>query len=119
IAVGREPLELDEQRARLVAHVDDAGRRAEHGEPEHRNQDCEPARLHAAILSATRSTALRARGLRRISASPGKMALPMRASRGRAPGGTVASGSPAQAGSSCDCARMKRFTARSSSEWKL
>ena len=79
---------LDEAHARLVLAVHDRERGAEHGHPEHRDQEPPDAQAHAAILSATRSTALRARGLRAISSSEGMVAPPIFLSRGRACGGT-------------------------------
>jgi hypothetical protein len=75
----------------------------------------------APVRSATRSTALRDRGLAAISAAVGLCALPTRASGGRgrlavdidrrARRGSPPHGALAQA--------KKRLTIRSSSEWKL
>ena len=73
--------------ARLVLPVDDRERRAEHCDPQAGDRDPPDAQAHAAILSATRSLALRARGLSAISASDGVVAPPIFASRGRACGG--------------------------------
>ena len=66
-------LELHEQRARAVLAVDRTGGRAERRHPQQRQRRATAARrpLHGSF-SATRSSALRARGLRATSASPGR-----------------------------------------------
>src|SRR5512139_2116747 len=86
-AIG-ELLQLVEAVAGFLLAVDDAERRHEHRDPEHSHQLPPLRELHAATLSATRSTALRARGLAATSASPAITAPPTSLRRGRACGGT-------------------------------
>ena len=101
--VGLQPIELavqvlglDEQLARTMLDVDDPD--ARRARRRRRAPGCdEPSDLlvswlaHAAcssgVRSATRSRALRARGLRSSSAAPGRTSLPTSVRRGRACGG--------------------------------
>src|SRR5690349_13188332 len=68
VALGRESLQLDEERAGAMLRPDDADGGDEN---ENRRNQRRPKRnaVHAATFSATRNTALRARGLRSISAA--------------------------------------------------
>jgi len=88
ITLGVERFKLDKEVARAVFAVDDTGSRRERAEPENRKrQRHDPPQVHAAsrvaIRSATRSTALRARGLAAISAADGFTALPTSRNVGR------------------------------------
>src|SRR5690606_20884806 len=116
IARGSERLQLDEEAARLMLAPHHRDARTEQREPQQRKH-CARSDAHAALLSATRMIALRARGLAAVSAALGCTARPMRRSLGRACMGM--SGKPAYTGSSCECFWMKRFTIASSKEWKL
>jgi hypothetical protein len=78
---------------------------------------CVQAR-HAPLLSATRITALRARGFAATSRSDGYTGLPTSFIRG-AGRSAARTGNLAGSASGRDCARMNCFTIRSSREWKL
>src|SRR5262249_14524561 len=118
VAHAIEALELHEQRAGAVLTIDRCGRRQQQRAPqygEHPRQ-CGSTAAHA-MRSATRSRALRLRGLAAISCAEGRSLWPTRRSGGRASGGGT--GRRFSAGSVSDWARIKSFTIRSSSEWKL
>src|SRR5690606_22715994 len=92
-------LELDEEPPRVVLRADQQQTRADDGDGERgRERKLLPfGAAHAASstgsFSATRSLALRERGLRSISAADGRISLPRRRRVGRAAGGM--SGKPA------------------------
>src|SRR5687768_9306165 len=114
IALAVEALQLNEAAARLVLGRHDGDCR--HAERQRQQRDSHfHCHAHAGRLSATRSTALRARGLAAISSADGWIARPMRWSFARACPGIC--GRPAYTGSSCECFCMKRLTMPSSSEW--
>src|SRR5690348_6173658 len=106
--------ECAEQDAVLLARVDDADRAGHDGSQQ--QQDDDGADEFHPSFSATRNTALRARGLRASSASPGVCAWPIRRNVNGADG---AGGKPRRTGGSCDWSRRNCLTARSSREWKL
>src|SRR5262249_47180029 len=117
-----EPLELDEQLARAMLRVDGARGGGEHRNPERGNDDRqefrrEESHRHPLTRSATRSSALRERGLFARSASLGRILRPTILKRGSAEGGIT--GSRASSGATRDSRCMKSFTTRSSSEWNV
>src|SRR4029078_9298937 len=105
-------LELGEALARLVLRGDDADR-ARHDEREEQE-----VQARHQFFSATLRTALRARGLRRTSSSPGLIARPTAVSCGLGRS-RARTGTPRGSLSAVDRSRMKCFTIRSSREWKL
>src|SRR5690606_31968196 len=106
-------LQFDEQLARLVLRGDD-DQRAGHEDAGKDQVDLD----HAASLSATRMTALRARGLDATSASEGYTGLPTSFSFGLG-SWSARSGRRAGRESGRAWSRMKFLTMRTSREWKL
>src|SRR5579863_7495134 len=119
VAVRIQLLELHEHLTRAVLAVNRARGRAERPEPEDR--DCEQEHLAGekihTIFSATRNSALRARGFLSTSASAARALRPTSFRRGCASGGRT--GRSRSAGSTSDSRFMNCLTRRSSSEWKL
>src|SRR5690606_33843856 len=108
-----QPVEGDEGEPVLVAvaHHQQRGRHV--GDHQHREQH---VAVHAASLSATRSTALRARGFAASSASPAFCAPPTSFRVGL---NATSTGMRRLAGGAFACLAMYCLTMRSSSEWKL
>src|SRR5690606_11162854 len=100
VAVVLQPGQFDEQLAVLVAGVDHADRADHVGGQQHGDKDAQGhGRTSAGSFSATRSTALRARGLADTSAASALMAPPIArrlgvnavaSGRRRLPGGGLA-----------------------------
>src|SRR5690606_4205618 len=114
VALVDQPGQLDEQLAMLVARVHHADR-GDHVRGQ-QYEDEEAGHVATAGYSATRSTALRARGLAASSAASAFRAPPIARRVGTKP---VASGRRRLPAGAFECAAMKRLTIRSSSEWKL
>src|SRR5690606_36385414 len=115
--------QLDEQLAVLVAREHDRDRGEHVADDQQREQDaqhhaCTPLAASAAATgsrSATRNTALRARGLRASSSPPALRAPPM----ARSVGVNGAGGRRRSLGGALLRAAMNCLAIRSSSEWKL
>src|SRR5690606_9373768 len=112
-----QPAGLDKQHAVAMARVHHRQRRGDVGDDQHGQQQ---ARGHAAScsagFSATRSTALRARGLAAVSASSAFCAPPIASRSGVK---AISTGMRRLAGGALAWRLMNCLTMRSSSEWKL
>src|SRR5690606_13203060 len=118
VALALQARQLHVEFAMLVARVDHADRGDHAGDHQHGGDEAGHGRASApaASFSATRSTALRARGLPASSSGRALAAAPIARSVGTKP---VASGRRRLPGGALAWVAMKRLTMRSSSEWKL
>src|SRR5690606_13797374 len=115
VARGLELGQAVEELPVLVAREHHRDRGGHVGQDQQREQQPQ-GHAASASFSATRSTALRARGLRASSASPALVAPPMARSVGV---NATASGRRRLAGGALARAAMNCLVIRSSSEWKL
>src|SRR5690606_4302787 len=117
VALVLEPGQLHEQLPVLVARVHHADGADHVGRQQHGDEDAQGhGRASAGSFSATRSTALRARGLAEVSSASALIAPPMARRLGTK---VVVWGRRRSAGGGLARPAMNRLTMRSSSEWKL